>query len=159
MGATLKPIRQIDNNANVYPLIWLDNTVNRSQQHINDQKLIRSTIDHLKTFENANKCELYIRSISNDEQVILIVNDRLARDIIPRIHALRQVSSIYIYCLDKSINEQCIKQYKKVKDIVTQPNQLIDRIRLERSRRTQNQVNEILSISTFQTNTYHEQSN
>ncbi|CAM4847762.1 unnamed protein product [Rotaria magnacalcarata] len=159
MGATLKPIRQIDNNANVYPLIWLDNTVNRSQQHINDQKLIRSTIDHLKTFENANKCELYIRSISNDERVIMIVSDRLARDIIPRIHALRQVSSIYIYCLDKSINEQWIKQYKKVKDIVTQPNQLIDRIRLERSRRTQNQVNEILSISTFQTNTYHEQSN
>ncbi|CAF0719862.1 unnamed protein product [Rotaria sp. Silwood1] len=159
IGAAMKYVKQADPNSHAYPLIWLDSLVNTSLKYINGQKLIRSSIDHLKAFENVNKCEVYIRSISQDERIILIVSDKLAREIIPRIHELRQVSSIYIHCLGKSTNEKWIKQYKKVKDIVTQFNQLIDKIRFERSKRCQNQVNEPLSISLFQTNAYHEQSN
>ncbi|CAF4329151.1 unnamed protein product [Rotaria sp. Silwood2] len=159
MGAAIKYVRQEDTDSHTYPLIWLDSSVNTSKKCIQGQKLIRSSIDHLKTFENVNKCEEYIRSISQNERIIFIVNDQLAREVIPRIHELRQISSIYIYCEDKSKNEKWIKQYKKVKDIVRQFNQLIDKIRFERSKRCQNQVNEPLSISFFQTNTYHEQSN
>jgi tetratricopeptide (TPR) repeat protein len=43
-----------------------------------------------------------------------------------------------------------------VKDIVTKFKELIDKIRLERSKRGQNEVNEPFSISIFQTNTYEE---
>jgi tetratricopeptide (TPR) repeat protein len=43
-----------------------------------------------------------------------------------------------------------------VKDIVTKFNELIDKIRLERSKRSQNEVNEAFPISIFQSNTSHE---
>ncbi len=115
MGAVIKPITQKDNILPTYPLIWLDSLVNISEENLDGQKLIRSSIDHLKTFDNINKCEEYIRSISSDERIILIVSGRLGREIIPCIHQLRQVSSIYVYCLDKSANEEWAKQYKKVK--------------------------------------------
>jgi hypothetical protein len=115
MGSVLKPITKEDNNLTTHPLIWLDSLVNTSEENLDGQKLIRSSIDHLKTFENVNKCEEYIRSISQDERIILIVSGRLGRQITPRIHQLRQVSSIYVYCLDKSANEEWAKQYKKVK--------------------------------------------
>lgn len=111
MRILIKPMTKEDDT---FPLIWLDSLVNTSQENLDGQKLIRSSIDHLKTFENIERCEEYIRSISHNERIILIVSSRLARDIIPRIHQLRQVSSIYIYCLDKSANEQWAKQYKKV---------------------------------------------
>jgi len=114
MGAVIKPITQEDNNLTTYPLIWLDSLVNTSEENLDGQKLIRASIDHLKKFDNVNKCEEYIRSIAQDERIILIVSGRLGREIIPRIHQLRQVSSIYVYCLDKSANEQWAKQYKKV---------------------------------------------
>jgi hypothetical protein len=115
MGAVIEPITQKDDNLPIYPLIWLDRLVNISEENLDGQKLIRSSIDNLKTFENVNKCEEYIRSISSDERIILIVSGRLGREITPRIHELRQVSSIYVYCLDKSANEEWAKQYKKVK--------------------------------------------
>ena len=118
MGAVIKPITTItqdDNNLTNIPLLWLDSLVNTSQENLDGQKLIRSSIDHLKTFENANKCEEYIRAISSDERIFLIVSGRLGREIIPRVHQYRQVASIYVYCLDKSTNEQWAKQYKKVK--------------------------------------------
>ena len=114
MGASIKPITQENNNLDAFPLVWLDNLVNISQENLDGQRLIRSSIDHLKTFENIDKCEEYIRSISREERIILIVSGRLGREITPRIHQLPQVSSIYVYCLDKSTNEQWAKQFKKV---------------------------------------------
>lgn len=115
MGAAIKPIAQEDNDQSIYPLVWLDSLVNTSEENLDGQKLIQSSIDYVKAFENADKCEEYIRSISPDERIILIVSGRLGREITPRIHQLQQISSIFVYCFDKSANEQWAKSYKKVK--------------------------------------------
>lgn len=114
MGAAIKPIAQENNDFNICPLVWLDRMVNTFQPYLEYQKQVRSSIDHLKTFESVTKCMDYIQSVPSDERIVLIVCDELARQIIPRIHHLREVSSIYIYCLDKSVNDQWIKTYKKV---------------------------------------------
>lgn len=95
-------------------VLWLDNSVNTTQENIHGQNLFRASIGHLKTFDNADKCEEYIRSTPTDERLILIVSGRLGRILTPRIHQLRQVSSIYVYCLDKIMNEQWAKAYTKV---------------------------------------------
>ena len=95
-------------------VLWLDNCVNTTQENIHGQNLFRSSIGHLKTFDNVDRCEEYIRSTPIDERLILIVSGRLGRVLTPRIHQLRQVSSIYVYCLDKTINEQWAIAYTKV---------------------------------------------
>ncbi|CAF1104769.1 unnamed protein product [Adineta steineri] len=156
--AAIKLVKQEDDNLVTYPLIWLDSLVNMSQENIDGQQLIRSSIDHLITFDNVDKCEEYIRSISSDERIILITSGRLGRELIPHIHQLRQVSSIYIYCLDKPANEQWAKQYTKIKHIVTKFTELIANIRTQRSQRSHNEVNELLLISIFQATTSNQQS-
>ena len=118
MGAAIQPITQEDATRPIYPFVWLDQSINISKENLAGQKLIQSTIDRVKTFEKANSCEEYIRSISSDERIILIVSGGLGREITPKIHQLRQVSAIFVYCLDKSIHEQWAKQYKKVKRIL-----------------------------------------
>ena len=103
----------IDNNLETYSLIWLDAKVN-SQQNINVQQQLRSSINHLETFEQSDQCEQHIRSLSSQDRIVLIVSGRLGQQVVPRIHQLRQISSIYVYCMGKERNEQWANQFNKV---------------------------------------------
>jgi hypothetical protein len=100
-----------DINYEIYSLIWLDSQVNNIPEYIILQEKFRSIINYLKIFKNIDQFEEYIRSISIYDRIILIINSEFSQEIIPHIHSLRQISSIYIYGLT---NEQWIKEYPKV---------------------------------------------
>lgn len=112
MGAVLRKLKK--NNSETFSLIWLDAKVNNSQENINAQHQLRKLINHLKTYTDSNQCEQYIRSVSDNHQIILIVSSHLGEIVVPRIHQLRQISSIYICCMDKTKNEQWSNQFEKV---------------------------------------------
>lgn len=111
--ATIPPLE--DNNLETIYLIWLDASVNKSQENLAAQQRIRSIINHLKTFETIETCEQYLHQISKDDRICFIVSGRLGQEIIPRIHHYRQIFSIYVYCMDKTINEEWAKQFSKVR--------------------------------------------
>lgn len=117
MGAVCR--KPENSNSETFSLVWLDATVNNSQENINAQDRLRGLTNHLKTFTDDDQCEQYIRSVSIDEQIILIVSGHLSQVLVPRIHRLRQVSSIYVYCMDKAKNEQWSKQFNKVSYILS----------------------------------------
>lgn len=100
-----------DINYEIYSLIWLDSQANNIPEYITLQEKFRSIINYLKIFKNIDQFEEYIRSISIYDRIILIINSEFSQEIIPHIHSLRQISSIYIYGLT---NEQWIKEYPKV---------------------------------------------
>jgi hypothetical protein len=52
--------------------------------------------------------------VSKDDRIVLIISGRFGEILVPRIHSLRQVSSIYVYCKDKKRNEPWANQFKKV---------------------------------------------
>lgn len=112
MGSVLR--KCTNSNCETFSLIWLDATVNNCQENINAQHELRKSIDRLKTFTDHNQCERYIRSVPVNNQIILVVSGHLGQVIVPRIHSLQQISSIYIYCMDKAKHEQWSKQYEKV---------------------------------------------
>jgi virulence-associated protein VapD len=114
MGASLRKAALGDHNLETFSLVWLDGSVNTSEENVNVQQQLRTLINHLKTFENADECVQYIRSVSKQNRIVLIVSGRLGREIVPRIHRLRQVSSIYVYCMDKQANEQWANKFQKV---------------------------------------------
>ena len=78
------------------------------------KKKLRQVINHLRTFEDNDKCEQYIRQIS-EEKVVLIVSGAFGRQIVPRLHDLPQFSACYVFCQDKKANEQWANKYQKVK--------------------------------------------
>jgi hypothetical protein len=96
-------------------LLWLDASANVSTENIESQKQFRSIIHNFKTFQNDQECVKYIRKKSKDDRIFFIVSGRFGRDIVPRIHQLRQISSIYIYCQDKQRNEEWANKFTKVK--------------------------------------------
>jgi hypothetical protein len=104
-------------NLESFFLVWLDADNNNSKTNVNAQQELRKCINCLKTFEDGDDCGNYIRSVPDDDRIVLIVSDRLAKEMVPPIHDLRQVSSIYIYGTDKKINEEWIKDYPKVNKV------------------------------------------
>jgi len=103
-----------EDNLETYSLVWLDASVDSSEQKLNIQRRLRSSINYLKTFNNENQCEHYLLSTSNDDRILLIISGQLGKDLVSRIHHLRQISSIYVYCIDRRKHESWSIQYSKV---------------------------------------------
>ena len=114
MAASVISSTQKDENLETYCIIWLDAAVNSSQENVAAQKQLRASINHLVPFEDEQQCLQYIHSLPKDDRTVLIVSGRLGRSIVPQIIRLRQITSIYVYCMDKKANEQWASQFAKV---------------------------------------------
>ena len=100
-------------NLELFTLIWLD-TNDITQEKRGAQQKLRVIINHIKKFQDVQKCKNYIEQQAKDDRLVLVVSGRLGREIVPSIHMLQQVSSIYVYCIDRSGNEKWASQFGKV---------------------------------------------
>ncbi|CAF3836789.1 unnamed protein product [Rotaria sp. Silwood1] len=107
-------------------LIWLDASTNVKVNQDAEQKL---------------------QERSENERVIIIVNDELGRVIIPSIFKLRQVISIYIYDTDKERNKEWIEKFTKIKAVTVELDELI--IRIQTDHKIQKILQEPLCIDFF----------
>ena len=101
-------------NIETYLLIWLDGTVDSSEEKLNIQRKLRSLINYLKTFSNENQCEDFIRSTNHFDRIILIINGLLGKDLVHHIHHLKQISVIYLFSQDIKKYRSWANQYTKV---------------------------------------------
>ena len=152
MAAAFLP-QQNPSNLETYSLLWLDSSPSSSQESIAAEQHLRTVINYLKIFKQSHECEEYIHSLAKTDRVILIVSGRLGQEIVPRIHECRQVTSIYVYCMNKKKNEQWVKPFKKVKRIITHLNKLVNIIRDDQIERQRNKINETILINPIYSNT------
>ncbi|CAF1687703.1 unnamed protein product, partial [Adineta ricciae] len=136
-----------ENNMNLeqVSLIWLDDNIKNAVV----QERLRAIINHLINFNDIKDCQEYIEQQSKDHRLVIVVNDYQGKIIIPAIHLLRQISSIYIYCTHKQGNRRWTSKYPKIKAVIIEPNELISRI--QDDYRIQRQIDEPLSINMFTT--------
>ncbi|CAF1260342.1 unnamed protein product [Rotaria sordida] len=111
----------------IFDVIWLDANVDDKAIRITEQKLA-SNINRFKKFQDGAKCQKYIEGRSEKDRLVMIVSGQLGREIVPSVHNLQQVMSIYVYCMNKEINEKWASKYTKVKAVVVQLDELISRI-------------------------------
>jgi hypothetical protein len=97
----------------IFSLVWLDASIDKSQDNLDAQQKLRSVTNHIKTFEDVDVCKQYIHRFT-DDQIIFIVSGQLGREIIPHIHDLPQVFVIYIYCLNTAQHEKWASGFPKV---------------------------------------------
>ncbi|CAF1167181.1 unnamed protein product [Adineta steineri] len=137
-----------DKSLEIFSLIWLDANINVKETRGTEQKL-RSIINHIKKFQDIKQCQQYIEQRSQQDRLILIVSGRLGREIVPDIHQLRQVISVYVYCMDEKSNEQWTFKFSKIKSVVVNLDELISQITADY--KFQEKVEEPLSINIFST--------
>jgi hypothetical protein len=112
-GSTKATDQTVTFNLESFACLWLDQSVDSTQDNRDTQKELRHVINHLRTFDNSDECEQYIRQITK-EKVVLIVSGSLGRQIVPRLHDLPQFSAFYVFCQDKKANQQWVNKFHKV---------------------------------------------
>ncbi|CAF3763744.1 unnamed protein product [Rotaria sp. Silwood1] len=137
----------------MFHLVWLDAGSSSPDGRHTEQQL-RSIINHLVKFQDVHECEEYIKAQSSNERIVMVVSGQLGRKIVPNIHLLRQVISIYVYCMDVVAHKIWTQNYRKVKGVVVELNELIKRIQADH--KIQKKMEEPLSINIFTTNTLTE---
>lgn len=103
-----------DNHLEIFSLIWLDKEKNIKDIRNTEQEL-RSIINYLKKFQYVEECQRYIEQRSENDRLVFIVSGEMGQKIVPSIHKLRQVRSIYIYCMDKKKHKKWTRQFMKVR--------------------------------------------
>jgi len=100
-------------NLESFTCVWLDGTINETNDSRETEQELRRIINHLFTCNDEKKCEEYIRNITQ-EKVVLIVSGTMGKNIIPRIHNLSQLSACYIFCGNIKFHKSWANQYFKV---------------------------------------------
>jgi tetratricopeptide (TPR) repeat protein len=103
--------------------VWCDATIGTAGKISDTQHTIRKLADIINqngqivhTFNEINSCREFITYANN---VCLIVSGSMGEELVPLIHNLEQIHSIYVFCYDKARHELWAKHYQKVRGVCT----------------------------------------
>ncbi|CAF3958648.1 unnamed protein product, partial [Adineta steineri] len=112
-------------------LIWFDKNVDLNSKDIQLTKTkLKEINDYTLFYNNLDSCIQYIESIKS-EIIFLIVSGSDAHNLLSKIHNLRQIDSIFIFCMDKLKYDKILfgkGDYYKIIDIFTEQSSLIKSI-------------------------------
>ncbi|CAF1513469.1 unnamed protein product, partial [Didymodactylos carnosus] len=110
-------------------LLWLDAYIDESTDDFrNSMKQLRRTVNTIETFQDTDECINFITKLEN-KKVFLIISGALCQTIVPNIHQLDQIYSIYIFCRKPSKYQEWANDWSKVKSIVTEITSICDSVR------------------------------
>jgi tetratricopeptide (TPR) repeat protein len=117
LSDVLHPRRHTAQN---FLLIWLDTFIDQSNKdYQNTLEQLRNVVNDFSVFKHPDECVDFLTEI-DDIKVFLIVEDILAQQMVPLIHDISQLDSVYIFCNNRSGHEQWTKEWIKVKGIHTE---------------------------------------
>jgi tetratricopeptide (TPR) repeat protein len=101
-------------------LIWLDKNIDdNSVDYQNIVTELRRVVNTVKTFTNADKCVNFLTNIFQDS-VCIIISGTLCRNVVPLIHDVAQLHTIFIFSENKTGHEQWAEDWPKVKGMFTE---------------------------------------
>jgi tetratricopeptide (TPR) repeat protein len=102
-------------------LIWLDNSIDEGNDDCqNTLTQLRRIINAVSTFTGGDECIEFITNNSNQEKVCIIVSGALGQLIVPLIHNMSQVDSIFVFCGNRKRHEEWAKEWPKIKGVFTE---------------------------------------
>src|SRR3984957_16921242 len=109
-----------------FTLIWLDSNINESDIDFKySLTQLRQIVNTIDTFTDADQCVNFFIELK-DEKMFIIVSGALGQSIVPLIHDVSQLDSIYVFCGNKSKHEQWAKEWTKVKGVFTKIDMICD---------------------------------
>ena len=82
-----------------FHVVWLDADGDKMDKEDCHNQIIklRQVVNTFNTFTDVDECTNFINDVK-DDKVFMIVFDTLGKTVIPIVHDLPQMSSIYIFC-------------------------------------------------------------
>jgi tetratricopeptide (TPR) repeat protein len=111
-------------------LIWLDNTIDdNNKDSSNTVTQLRCVVNDVKTCTDGDQCIQLIDTITNNK-VCMIISGSLGQLIVPRVHNMSQVDSIFIFCGNKARHEQWAKEWPKIKGVFTEISPICEALKM-----------------------------
>ncbi|CAF1626176.1 unnamed protein product [Adineta steineri] len=100
-------------------LVWLDSNIDETNDYYqNTITTLRRAIKDVNTYTNGDQCLEFIQTIV-DKKVCMVISGSLEKHIVPRVHNMSQVDSIFIFSGNKIYHQQWIKDWPKIKGVFT----------------------------------------
>ncbi|CAF1241071.1 unnamed protein product [Rotaria sordida] len=123
-------------------IICLDiNCNDKSSSNLKFLNELEQIVNSVQIFDDSNLCEKFLKNDFNDNEIIFfILSDKLIQQIVPRIHELIYIDSIYVFCQHKNQYDLWSNKYSKLKGhLFTEISQLCDQVKQD-IRRYQNDL-------------------
>ncbi|CAF1174345.1 unnamed protein product [Adineta steineri] len=100
-------------------LIWLDNNIKDNNSDYNNAiKQLKCVVNNVNTFTDREECFEFILTINNNK-VCIIISGSLGQHIVPHVHDMSQVDTIFIFCSNQEWHKQWAKEWPKIKGVFT----------------------------------------
>jgi hypothetical protein len=106
-----------------YVFIWCDPTIGLKQYAADTNhtfsrlsQLFNQKQQFLHAFNDAKTCQKFISQVKN---VCLVVSGSLGSELVPHVHDLEQIHSIYIFCMNKEKNNRWARHFGKIRGVYT----------------------------------------
>ncbi|CAF0993033.1 unnamed protein product [Rotaria sordida] len=130
-AALPQPARRIIQN---FLLVWLDANIDESKEDFqNSLQQLRRIVASITTFTDAQQCCDYLSGITK-EKAFMIVSGSLGQKIVPKMEAIPQLESVYVFCGNQSYHEQWAKKVSKIKGVYTKIEPICQALEIDRER-------------------------
>jgi tetratricopeptide (TPR) repeat protein len=107
----------------------LDNNIDENNKHYqNTINQLQHVVNTIYKFTDGEKCIEFINSM-NDENICMIIEDSLGQQIVPYVHNMPQMDSIFIFSADTKQHEQWTKNWFKIKGVFTEISQICEAVK------------------------------
>ncbi|CAF1010085.1 unnamed protein product, partial [Didymodactylos carnosus] len=90
--------------------IWLDNYISTVPEAFG-----RISLEYT-FFDNQEQCMTFVEE-SSDKTIFLITSGKFGQDIVPKIHGLKQLNTIFVYCGNIETNKTWSAEFEKIHNI------------------------------------------
>ena len=145
--SAIRPRRRI---TELYFIIWIISSIDEgNEDYQNTLEQLQDVTNDVYTFLNGDECIDFLTEV-DDRKAFLIVPDSIAQQLVPCIHSISQLDSIYIYCNSKISQEDWTSNWNKVKGVSMEMTSIYKALNA-----TKNQYNQDdISISFIDVNQY-----
>jgi tetratricopeptide (TPR) repeat protein len=121
-------------------LIWLDANIDPLNEECqNTLSQLRNVVDNVNIFTDRNECVDLLTEIE-DRKAFLVVSGTLSRQIIPLIHDIPQLHTIYIFGHNKSQHQQWSQEWIKIKGVHTDVEAICESLQHAKKQSNQNSM-------------------
>ncbi|CAF1462350.1 unnamed protein product [Adineta steineri] len=119
-GATASSVRQSRQRmAQNYLLIWVDTGIDETDKDCqNTLAQLKSVVNDVNLCTEPNQCIQVLNKFHKD-RAFVVTSGSLGQHLIPEIHDMPQLDTIYIFCGNKSRHEGWVQTWKKIKGVHT----------------------------------------
>ncbi|CAF0895713.1 unnamed protein product [Adineta steineri] len=100
-------------------LIWLDNNIGENNDDCqNTIAQLRRVVNDINTFTDVDQCFEFIETVV-DKKACMIISGSVGQNMVPFVHNMSQIHSIFIVCDNQKHHEQWAKNWPKIKGVFT----------------------------------------